>query len=85
MHRHGLAPAGQHRTPLLLFGDLLAGPAGSPARGNRGLTQVTGPVSPAVLIDQMRADGVVLIYDPDSRTLRAGGHDAPSVTIGKDH
>ena len=35
------------------------------------------------LIDQLRADGIVLTYDPDSRTLRAGGHDAPPVTIGK--
>jgi hypothetical protein len=36
-----------------------------------------------VLIDQLRADGVALTYDPDGRTLRAAGHDAPSVTIGK--
>ena len=64
---------------------LLAGPAGTPARGNRGLAQVTGPDGTAALIDQLRADGVVLTYDPDDRTLRAGGHDAPSVTIGKDH
>ena len=33
-------------------------------------------------IDQLRADGVVLTYDPGDRTLRAG--DAPSVTIGRD-
>ena len=32
--------------------------------------------------DQLRADGTILIYDPASRTLRAGGHDAPPVTIG---
>jgi hypothetical protein len=30
-----------------------------------------------------RAGGVALTYDPDGRTLRAAGHDAPSVTIGK--
>jgi site-specific DNA recombinase len=30
-------------------------------------------------------DGVVLTYDPQDRTLRAGGHDALSVAIGKDH
>jgi hypothetical protein len=35
-----------------------------------------------MLIDQLRADGTVLTYDPDGRTLRAGGHAAPSVTIG---
>lgn len=36
------------------------------------------------LIDQLRADGVVLTYHPDGRILRAGDHDAPSVTVGKD-
>ena len=34
--------------------------------------QVTGPADTAALIDQLRADGVVLTYDPDDRTLRAG-------------
>jgi len=63
---------------------LLAGPAGEPGRGNRGLAQVTGPADAAALIDQLRADGIVLTYDPDGRTLRAGDQDAPSVTIGKD-
>jgi hypothetical protein len=41
-------------------------------------------VDVAVLIDQLRADGTVLTYDPDGRTLRAGGQDAPAVTIGAD-
>jgi site-specific DNA recombinase len=63
---------------------LLAGPAGKPARGNRSLLRVTGPDGTAALIDQLRADGVVLIYDPDGRTLHAAADDAPSVTIGKD-
>jgi hypothetical protein len=63
---------------------LLAGPAGEPGRGNRGLAQITGPADAAALIDQLRADGTVLTYDPDGRTLRAGGHDAPSVTLSKD-
>jgi site-specific DNA recombinase len=61
---------------------LLAGPAGKPDRANRSPAQVTGPADAAVLIDRLRADGVVLTYDPDDRTLRAG--DAPSVTIGGD-
>jgi hypothetical protein len=61
---------------------LLAGPAGKPGRRNRGLLQVTGPADTAALIDQLRADDVVLAYDPGDRTLRAG--DAPSVTIGRD-
>jgi hypothetical protein len=50
-------------------------------RGNRGLAQLTGPAA-AVLIGQLHADGIVLTYDPDDRTLRAGDQDAPSVTIG---
>jgi site-specific DNA recombinase len=64
---------------------LLPGPPGTPPRGNRSLAQLTGPASTAALIDQLRADGVVLAYDPQDRTLRAGGHDALSVTIGTDH
>jgi site-specific DNA recombinase len=62
---------------------LLAGQAGKPGRGNRNLLlQVTGPADTAALIDRLRADRVVLTYDPGDRTLRAG--DAPSVTIGRD-
>jgi site-specific DNA recombinase len=64
---------------------LLAGPAGTPGRGNRSLARVTGPAGTAALIDQLRANGVVLTYDPHERTLRAGDNDAPSVTIGKGH
>jgi hypothetical protein len=45
---------------------------------------VTGPAGTAALIDQVRADGVVLTYDPQDRTLRAGGHNTLSVTIGKE-
>jgi site-specific DNA recombinase len=63
---------------------LLAGPAGKPALGSGSLAQLTGPDATAALIGQLRADGTVLTYDPDGRTLRVGGHDAPSVTIGKD-
>jgi hypothetical protein len=63
---------------------LLAGPAGKPGRENRSVAQVTGPAATATLIDQLRADCVVLTYYPDERTLRASGHDAPPVTIGKE-
>ena len=63
---------------------LLASPAGKPDRADRGVAQLTGPDGTAALIDQLRADGTVLTYDPDGRTPRAGGHDAPSVTIGTD-
>ena len=64
---------------------LLAGVAGKPGRGISGAAQVTGPADTAGLIDQLRADGAVLAYDPDDRTLRADRQDAPSVTIGEDH
>jgi site-specific DNA recombinase len=61
---------------------LLAGDAGKPGRTSGGPAPLTGPAGAAALIDQLRGDGTVLTYDPASRTLRAGGHDAPPVTIG---
>jgi hypothetical protein len=63
---------------------LLAGRVSGRGRGDCGPGQVTGPADTAALIDQLRDGGVVLSYHPDDRTLRAGDHDAPSVTIGKD-
>ena len=50
---------------------LLAGPAGTPSRGSRSRAKLTGPADTAALIGQLRADGTVLTYDPDGRTLRA--------------
>jgi hypothetical protein len=44
---------------------------------------ITAPAQVADLIDQLRADGVVLTYDPQERTLRADGHGTLSVTTGK--
>jgi site-specific DNA recombinase len=67
---------------LAALGILLAGPAGIPGPGSRGTAQLTGPAAATALIDRLRSDGVVLTYDPDHRTLRAGGHDTPAVTIG---
>ena len=64
---------------------LLADPAGTPARANRGLAQLTSPDGTAALIDQLRAGGVLLTCDPDDRTLRTSGHNALSVTTGRDH
>ncbi len=64
---------------------LLAGSAGTPGRGSCDVTPVTGPADTAGLIDRMRADGLVLTYDPDDQTLRAGSLDAPPVTIGNNH
>ena len=63
---------------------LLADPAGKPGHENRSLAQVTGRADTATLIDQLRADCVVVTYYPDETTLRAGDNDAPSVTIGKE-
>ena len=71
---------------LAAISTLLAGVAGEPGCGNCGPAQVTGPADAADLIDQLRADGIVLTYDPQDRTLRTGGgDDVPSVTIGRDH
>jgi len=75
---------GQILPHLAALAILLAGHAGRPVRGSRGRAQLTGPDGTAALIDQLRADGTVLTYDLDGRTLRAGGHDAPAVTIGTD-
>ena len=63
---------------------LLAGAARKPVGGSRGLAQLTGPYDTAALIDRLRADGTALTYDPSSRTLRAGDHHAPAITIGTD-
>jgi site-specific DNA recombinase len=54
---------------------LLAGPARKPARGNRGLAQLTGPDGTAALIDQLRVGGTVLTYD------RSAGPCVPAVTM----
>jgi hypothetical protein len=68
---------------LAAIGILLAGSAGKPGRPNRSPAQMTGPADTAVLIDQLRADGIVLSYDPEGRTLQAGSQDIPPVTIGR--
>jgi len=70
---------------LAAIGILLAGTAGTPGRGRRGTPQLTGPADAGGLIDKLRADSVELTYDPDDRTLRVSGQDAPSVTIGTNH
>jgi hypothetical protein len=64
---------------------LLAGQAAAPGCENHGPAHVTGPVGTATLIDRLRADSVVLTYDPDNRTLRADSHDALTITIGKSY
>lgn len=45
--------------------------------------QVAAPAGTAGLIDRLRASGAVLIYDPETRTIRANGSDPVAVTAGK--
>jgi site-specific DNA recombinase len=60
---------------------ILRAGSGIPARARQA--GITAPARIADLIDQLRADEVVLTYDPRDRTLRAGGHDTLCVTVGK--
>ena len=60
---------------LLLSGD---GQAQS-----RGTVQVAAAGQTAGLIDQLRASGTVLTYDPDTRTIRADGSNPVAVTAGR--
>ena len=46
--------------------------------------QVTAPAETAGLIDQLRTAGVILTYDPDTRTIRTGDSDPVAVTVGRD-
>ncbi len=45
---------------------------------------VTAPAEAAGLIDQLRASGVTLTYDPDTRSIRTGDSDGVAVTAGQD-
>jgi site-specific DNA recombinase len=60
---------------LVLVGD-------SRARGS-GTVQVTAAAQTAGLIDQLRASGAVLTYDPDTRTIHADGSNPVAVTAGR--
>ena len=59
---------------------ILRAGSGTPDRARQA--GITVPAQITDLIDQLRADGVVLTYDPQDRTLRADGHDTLSVTVG---
>ena len=59
---------------------LLAG-GGTPGPGRRA--GITAPARTAALIDQLRATGTVLTYDPGTRTIRAGDGAAVAVTAGQ--
>jgi Recombinase zinc beta ribbon domain len=62
---------------LLLAGD-------SQARGT-STVQVTAAARTAGLIDQLRASGAVLTYDPDTRTIHTDGSNPVAVTSGQNH
>jgi hypothetical protein len=48
-----------------------------------GTIQVTAAAETAGLIDQLRASGAILTYDPDTRTIRADGSNPVAVTAGR--
>ena len=60
---------------ILLGGD-------SQARGS-GTVQVTAAAQTAGLIDQLRASGAILTYDPVTQTIRADGSNPVAVTAGR--
>ena len=60
---------------ILLAGD-------GQARGS-GTVQVTTAAQTAGLIDQLRASGAALTYDPDTRTIRADGSNPVAVTAAR--
>ena len=62
---------------------LLAGPAGTPDRGQPQAAQITAPAETADLIDQLRATGTVLTYDPDTRPSAPAATTAVAVTAGQ--
>jgi hypothetical protein len=95
--RHGYTSATgpEHRRPkntyvredqilphLAAMAILLAGDG--QARDN-GAGQVTAAAQTVGLIDQLRASGAVLTYDPDTRTIRADGSNPVAVTTGWNH
>ena len=48
-----------------------------------GTAQITAPRETAALIDQLRTAGIILTYDPDTRTLRTGDSSIAAVTVGR--
>jgi hypothetical protein len=62
---------------------ILAAGGGTPDDG--GTVQVTTAIQSADLIDQLRASGAVLTYDPDTRTIRTGGSGMIAVITGHHH
>jgi len=63
----------RHLPGVAAIAILLAAPPRTSACENRRPARVTGSASTAALIDRLGADGVVLTYGPQDRTLRADG------------
>jgi len=59
--------------------------AGDGQARDLGTVQVTAAAQTAGLIDQLRASGAVLTYDPDTQTIRAVGSNPVAVTAGRNH
>ncbi len=62
---------------------ILAADGSTPDDGRT--VQVRIPIQSAELIDQLRASGVVLTYDPDTRTIHTDGSGMIAVTTGHNH
>ena len=50
---------------------------------DNGSAQVIVPAEAADLVNQLRASGTVLTYDPDTHTLRSGDSGMIAVTVGQ--
>ena len=70
-----------HVLPHLAALSILLAGGGTSGRGRRA--GITAPARTADLIDQLRATGTVLTYDPGTRTIRAGDGAAVAVTVGQ--
>ena len=53
--------------------------------GDVSAVSITTPAGAANLIDQLRASGAILTYDPDTCTIRSADSAAVAVTIGRGH
>ena len=56
--------------------------ASIPRSRKQARAQVTAPAQAADLIEQLRATGVSLIYDPATNTLRTDAMNAVPVSVG---
>jgi site-specific DNA recombinase len=52
---------------------------------SKGLMQLTSPDATASLIDRLRSAGIVLTYDPDTRTIHTGNSHPIAVTAASSH